>query len=284
MDESKEEKVLSKEQLKLRAQEMKLEEKQRKLEEKVAIKEEKERIKNSFGRKIRNFFIGIIFVVILLLVGFYFAQKFLTDKEKELSDEKMSQIYKNAQSNINAKQYKESIELLKSIDKNYSKYSDVEEKLEEAYQLYLNEYLTEADNYLKSEKYEKAIKVLDNIEEEYKNEKIVEEKKTSIKVAQLQSEAKEMAEKKTALKMIEYLTKYDTEDNQEIEDVVNDLIIQYRNDFILETRELLKTDLKKAKTNINTALKLLPKDKDIKQLEQELKTTEENNKKEEKEN
>jgi outer membrane protein assembly factor BamD (BamD/ComL family) len=111
-------------------------------------------------------YVSLIFVVILLLVGFYFAQKFLTDKEKELSDEKMGQIYKNAQALISEQKYKESIELLKSIDKDYSKYSDVETKIKEADQLLLNEYLTEADNYLKSEKYEKAMKVLDGIDEE----------------------------------------------------------------------------------------------------------------------
>lgn len=280
MDESKEEKVLSKEQLKLRAQEMKLEEKQRKMEEKAAIREEKERRKNSFGRKIRNFFLGLIFIIILLLVGFYFAQKYLTEKEQELSDEKMSQIYKRATVSINEKDYEEAIKLLKSIDTNYSKYSEVETKLQEADQLYLNAYLTEADNYLKGEKYEKALKVLDNIEDEYKDEKIIEEKRIKIEVAKLQAEVKEMAETKNSLKMIEYLVKYDTDDIEEIEDVIKDLILQYKNDFILETRELMKTDLLKAKANTTTASKLLPKDKDITILSQEIKAAEENAKKE----
>ena len=63
----------NKKELKQRAQEMKIEEKQKKLEEKFAIKEEKEKRKNSFGRKVRNFFLTIIFVIILLGVGFYFG-------------------------------------------------------------------------------------------------------------------------------------------------------------------------------------------------------------------
>ena len=106
MNEQKEEKVLSKEQLKLRAQEMKLEEKQRKMKEKASIREEKERRKNSLPRKIRNFFLGIIFIAILLVVGFYFGQRFLTQKEKELSNEKMEQTYKTAVAAMNDKDYK----------------------------------------------------------------------------------------------------------------------------------------------------------------------------------
>lgn len=80
--EEKEEKTLSKKELKLKAQEMKLEEKQRKMQEKADIKAEKERRKNSFGRKVKNFFLTIIFVAILLVVGFYFGKEFLTKKRE----------------------------------------------------------------------------------------------------------------------------------------------------------------------------------------------------------
>ena len=270
MESSNEDKVLSKKDLKLRAQEMKLEEKQRKLEEKAAIKEEKQRRKNSFPRKIRNFFLSIIVIAILLLVGFCFAQKFLSKKENELHEEKMNQEYQTALALINEKKYQDAIKQLKSIDKGYSKYSDVESKLKEVDQLYLNEYLTEADNYLKDSKYEKALDVLNNIEDEYKNEKIVEDKKNAIIAEQLKEEVTEMAEKKTTLKVIEYLSKYDTNDVDILEDTVEDLIERYKSGFILETRELINTDLSKAKSNIDSALKILPKDKDIQSLEKEL--------------
>ena len=56
---------------------MKLEAKQKKMEEKAEIKAEKERRKNSFGRKVKNFILTIIFTIILLCVGFYFANKVL---------------------------------------------------------------------------------------------------------------------------------------------------------------------------------------------------------------
>ena len=48
---------------------------------------------------------------------------------------------------------------------------------------------------------------------------------------------------------------------------------QYKNEFVLETRELLKTNYTKAKANINSALKTLPDDKDIKNLLEELNQT-----------
>lgn len=270
MDEQKEEKVLSKEQLKLRAQEMKLEEKQRRMEEKAAIREEKERRRNSLPRKIRNFFLEIIFIAILIVIGFYFGQRFLTQKEKELSNEKMEQTYKTAIAAINAKDYPKAIDLLKSIDKNYPKYSEVESKLEEADQLYLNTYLTEADNYTKNEKYKKALDTLDEIESEYKDEKVVEEKRISIKIEQLQSEIKEMAQNKTTLKILEYLIKYNTEDSEEIEEAIEKLTAEYKNKFIKETTDIIKTDKAKAQNDIKAAIKLLPKDKDIKTLQQQL--------------
>ena len=140
MEENNEEKVLTKKDLKLKAEEMKLEAKQKKMEEKAAIKEEKERRKNSFGRKVRNFFLTIIFVIILLLVGFYFGKQFLIQKQEELSNEKMDQVYQESEQAISEKDYKKAIDLLKSINENYPKYNEVTKKLKEVEQLYLNEY------------------------------------------------------------------------------------------------------------------------------------------------
>lgn len=271
MEDEKKEKVFTKKDLKLKAQEMKLEEKQRKLEEKAAIREEKERIKNSFGRKVRNFVFGIIFVIILLLVGFYFGQKFLTSKEKELYDEKMNQIYNSAVVSIKEKDYKKGIEQLKSISEKYSKYSDVKAKLRETNQLYLNEYLTEADSYLKDKKFDKAQKILDEIDNEFKNEEIILEKKSEIIVEKIKTETKDLAEKKDNLEVLEYLSKIDSKDSKEIEKTVEELTSKYKNDFILEARELIKTNLSSAELKINSASKLFPKDKDIQKLEEELK-------------
>ena len=122
MEENKEEKVITKKELKLKAEEMKLEAKQKKMEEKAEIKAEKERRKNSFGRKVKNFILTIIFTIILLCVGFYFANKVLIQKQEELSNKKMSQIYQSVAVAMTSKDYKKAIELLKQIDKSYEKY------------------------------------------------------------------------------------------------------------------------------------------------------------------
>ena len=218
MEENNEEKVLTKKELKLKAEEMKLEAKQKKMEEKAAIKEEKERRKNSFGRKVRNFFLTIILVIILLLVGFYFG---------------------------------------KEVD-----------------QLYLNEYLSKADEYLKDQKYDKALNVLSKIDDDLQNSDLVISKKADIKIAELKEKIKEMATSQPALSVLDYLSSYDTENIEEVRDVVDELKTQYKNEFVLETRELLKTNYTKAKANINSAIKILSDDKDIKKLLEELNQTE----------
>ena len=275
MEENKEEKVLTKKELKLKAEEMKLEAKQKKMEEKAEIKAEKERRKNSFGRKVKNFILTIIFTIILLCVGFYFANKVLIQKQEELSNKKMSQIYQSAEAAMTSKDYKKAIELLKQIDKSYEKYSEVESKLKEAEQLYLNEYLTEADEYLKNEKFEKALKVLDGIEDEFKESDIVKEKRTDIKIAMIKSEVAQMAkDEETNIAILEYLLKIDSEGIEKVEDAIDELISQYKNAFILETRELLLTDYKKAKSNVIAAKKILPDDKDIKKLVEEVDNSE----------
>ncbi len=267
MDENK---VVTKKDLKLKAQEMKLEEKQRKMEEKVAIREEKERIKNSFSRKFRNFILGIVFVIILLLVGFIYSQKFLTQKEKQLYDEKMNQIYKTAVISIKNKDYKNAIDLLETIDENYSKYSEVKNKQKEVYQLYLNEYLTESDSYLKDKKFDKALKVLNEIEEDYKDEQIVLDKKSEIFIEKIKSEVEKLEESQDTLKILEYISEIDSNGFEDVDDQIEKIENKYKDSFILEARELIKKDLSKAETQINKASKLLPKDKDIQKLVDEL--------------
>ena len=273
MEENKEEKVLTKKDLKLKAEEMKLEAKQKKMEEKAAIKEEKERRKNSFGRKVRNFFLTIIFVIILLLVGFYFGKQFLIQKQDELSSKKMDQIYQESEQAISENDYKKAIKLLKSIDENYPKYNEVTKKLKEVEQLYLNEYLSKADEYLKNQKYDKALNALSKIEDDLQNSDLVINKKADIKIAELKEKIKGMTTNQSVLSILDYLSSYDTENIEKVKDTVDELKTQYKNEFVLETRELLKTNYTKAKANINSALKILSDDKDIKNLLEELNQT-----------
>ena len=271
--EDNEDKILTKKDFKLKAQSIKLEEKQRRLEEKAAIREEKERRKNSFGRKFRNFLLGIVFVIILLAVGAYFGRQFLLNKQAELFDEKMSKIYNKALTAIEDKKYKEAIDLLNTIEENYDKYDEVKKKLSETEQAYLNEYLTQATNYLTEQKFDKAIAVLDSIEGEYRKAGVIIDKYGEIYGTQLEFEVNELVKdtKNTTLDIIEFLVKYGSKDYEKFEDKKEALLKDYKNKFILEARELMLTDYTAAKVKIERAQALLKDDKDIAKLVEELK-------------
>lgn len=179
----------------------------------------------------------------------------------------MSKIYESAISLIDEKEYKKAIEQLQSIDKNYSKYAEVKEKLKEVEQLYLNEYLSKSDEYLKEKKYDKAIKVLDEIYTELQNSDLVKDKRIEIKIAKLNDDIAELENKKEeAIIIIECIVEYDNEKSNKIEKAKEELLTKYKSTFLLETRTLMTTDYSKAKQNITKIQELLPKDEDIKQL------------------
>ncbi len=270
MEENNEEKVLTKKELKRKAEEIKLKEKERKIEEKREIKEEKERRKNKLSYKIRRFIISLIFVIILVLLGFYFSKEFLIQKQEELSEEKTKQTYQMAEKALNDKEYKKAIELLQTIAETNDEYA---KKLKEVEQLYLNEYLVEADQYLKSGKYEKALKVLDSIEQQLKTSEVVIEKKADIRIAQLKTEVGKLAEAKDNIEILKYLSEFDTENIEKISDAIDELKSQYKNSFMLEARELLRTDYAQAKKYIKSAEKYLSEDMDYQRLLEELKQT-----------
>lgn len=270
MEENNEEKVLTKKELKRKAEEIKLKEKERKIEEKREIKEEKERRKNKLSYKIRRFIISLIFVIILVLLGFYFSKEFLIQKQEELSEEKTKQTYQMAEKALNDKEYKKAIELLQTIAETNDEYA---KKLKEVEQLYLNEYLVEADRYLKSGKYEKALKVLDSIEQQLKTSEVVIEKKADIRIAQLKTEVGKLAEAKDNIEILKYLSEFDAENIEKISDAIDELKSQYKNSFMLEARELLRTDYAQAKKYIKSAEKYLSEDMDYQRLLEELKQT-----------
>ena len=264
-------KIFTKKDLKLKAQERKLEEKQRKAMEKAQIKEEKERIKNSFGRKVRNFFLTIIIVIILIIVGFFFAKDYLGKREKELANERMNQTYQLALNLIQGKDYRRAIALLETITSDYSNFSEVSKKLSEAQELYLNEYLQDADEYLNNEKYDKALEALDKIEEEFQDAEIVLEKRNEIHSEKIAYEIdKLLKENATNYDIIKFLTEYDVDNLEDIKDEIDDLIAEYKNKFILEVRETLVKDYESAKKMAEEMQDILPDDNDINDLVDEI--------------
>ncbi len=268
--EEKEEKILTKKELKQKVLEQKLQEKQRKIEEKAEIKAEKERIKNSFGRKVRNFFLTIILVIILLLVGFYFGKEFLTNKEKELSNEKMKQIYQNALTLLESKDYTKAIELLQSISEDFDNYSEVTKKLKEVEQLYLNDYLVSADEYLKENKYDKALEIISQIQSSLQNAESVLSKKNEIYIAKLKDEISKIEGDEKTKDTLVYILNYNTDGLSELEDEIEELKDKYKADFILEAREMLNKNFSKAKEQVEEIEELLPDDEDIQELVKEI--------------
>ncbi len=269
--EEKEEKTFTKKDLKQQVLSKKLEEKQKKIEEKAAIKEEKERRKNSFGRKVRNFFLTIIFVIILVVVGFFVGKQFLTKKEKELANEKMLQTYQTALTFLENKDYKKAIELFNTITEDFDKYPEVSKKLKEVEQLYLNEYLSNSEKYLIDKKYDRALEILEGVEQEFQNSQLIINKKADIHIAKIKDEVAKLKEENKSKEILEYLAEYDDNNLDDVKDEIESLISQYKGDAILEARELLETNYSEAKKLIEDLQKVLPDDKDIKQLVEELK-------------
>ncbi len=126
--ETKTKKEIKKEE-KERLYQEKFNEKKRKEEEKLAKKAEKEKKKNSFGRKLRNFFLTIIFVIIILIAGFFGAKYYLGEKEKEIYKNEMNSIYNSAIAYFESKEYDKALEAFHKIDEDYEKYNEAQEKI-----------------------------------------------------------------------------------------------------------------------------------------------------------
>lgn len=269
--EENEEKKFTKKDLKLRAQERKLEEKEKKAIEKAQIKEEKERIRNSFGRKVRNFFLTIILVIILLVVGFFFAKDFLSKKEVELLNKKMDQNYQTALEMIENGEYKNAIDLLKTITSNYDNFSEVTKKLKDVEELYLNQYLENADKYLKDKNYDKALDALKKVDEDLQETESIVKKKIEIHNAKIEEKIQKFTEENTEnYEILKYLVEYDYDGIDNLKEEIDDLISDYKNKLILEVRELVVKNYEEAKEMVEKVEKILPEDKEIGDLVQEI--------------
>lgn len=269
--EENEEKKFTKKDLKLRAQERKLEEKEKKAIEKAQIKEEKERIRNSFGRKVRNFFLTIILVIILLVVGFFFAKDFLSKKEVELLNKKMDQNYQTALEMIENGEYKNAIDLLKTITSNYDNFSEVTKKLKDVEELYLNQYLENADKYLKDKNYDKALDALKKVDEDLQEAESIVKKKIEIHNAKIEEKIQKFTEENTEnYEILKYLVEYDYDGIDNLKEEIDDLISDYKNKLILEVRELVVKNYEEAKEMVEKLEKILPEDKEISDLVQEI--------------
>ena len=88
-----------KKETKLRQKEAKEQAKYEEARRKEIIKEDRERRKNSFGSKVKGFFMTVIFVIILLVAAFFGLKYLLNEKKVELyNQEEIQQIEEFAKS------------------------------------------------------------------------------------------------------------------------------------------------------------------------------------------
>ena len=179
---------------KVREYQEKIDEKRRKKEEKIAKKEEKERIKNSFGRKIRNFFLTIIFVIILLIAAFFGARYYLGLKEEEIITKQSEKYYDKGCEYYDNGEYDKALKEFDKIDSDYKDYDDVTSKVKKVRLAIIDEKvdkLASKENYIGileylNENVEDGKDIKDTIEEyqeKYKDlliDQVKEEMKTDI--------------------------------------------------------------------------------------------------------
>ncbi|MBR3133108.1 MAG: hypothetical protein IKG42_03435 [Clostridia bacterium] len=117
---------------KVRAYQEKVDAKRRKEEAKAERKAEKERVKYSFGRKVRNFFLIIIFVIALVIGAFFGARYYLNKKVDEINSEKSDDYFDNASAYMKEKEYDKALDELNKIDSDFEKYTEVKDMIKEA--------------------------------------------------------------------------------------------------------------------------------------------------------
>ncbi len=262
--------TFTKKDLKLQIQERKLEEKARKAQEKAEIRSEKERIRNSFGTKVKNFFLTIFFVIILVIIAFFVCKELLARKEKELSNERMQQIYQIAVELLDEKKYEESLNLLNSITRDFENYGDVSKKIKEVEQLYLNKYLVDADKYLKEKRYNRALETLNQINQNLITSELVREKKSEITISKITDDISNMEKEKNTIEILKYLSSYDDEGLVDVIDKIDELMIQYKNAAIMEIRDLMHKNFNEAKNKIQQIEEIMPDDQDVIKLVEEI--------------
>ena len=215
-------------------------------------------------------FLYSIFALFSFLIFSFWLYGILIVPSSETSFLIDCEIHKTA---VVDKRYEEAIELLKSIEEQFSKYDEVKDTLNKTEQSYLNEYLTQATTALAENKFDKAVAALDSIEATYRKSDVVTDKYGEIYAAKLNYDVLEYAKdgKKNTLDILEYIVTYGTKDYEKFKDKQEELIRNYKDKFVLEARELMATDYTSAKVKIDRASGILKDDKDIKTLQEELK-------------
>lgn len=144
-------------------------EKMERQREKEIIREEKERVRNSFWYKLKSFILTLIFVIILIVVAFFLLKYYLNQKQEELYKEEMSYYYEEGQKLLEKEEYEKAIELLNKVEKKSNNYNKAQEKINEAIDRFLNDYMNTANIYIEQKEYDRALNLFESLSDELKN-------------------------------------------------------------------------------------------------------------------
>ena len=159
--------------------------------EKERIKDEKERIRNSFGNRLKNFILTIIFVIILAVAGFFGLKYYLGEKQTELYNEQMNYYYSKGEEYLEDKEYEKAIKMFKKVEKDANKYKDAKNKIEETMKVYIEDYISSAEALVEQKEYDKAIAIFDKLSEEIRNTDEVQEAIANIIVKKVENKLEE---------------------------------------------------------------------------------------------
>ncbi len=149
--------------------ESKMKEKMERQRKKEMIREEKDRVRNSLWYKFESFILTLIFVIILIIVAFFLLKYYLNYKQQELYKEEMSYYYEEGQKLLEKEEYEKAIKMLNKIEKNSNNYNKAQEKINEAIDRFLGNYINTASIYIEQKEYDRALDLFESLPDELKN-------------------------------------------------------------------------------------------------------------------
>jgi hypothetical protein len=153
------------------------------------------------------------------------------------------------------------------IDPAFPDYDNVQLKIKETEEQFLNWYLTRADEYATEKNYTKAIAILTDVDELFvENEKILK-KITEIRIKEIESGVAERKDRRDNIGAIEYANSMLTDNNQEVNAKLNEIIAEYKKIVIEEIKLMVKEDNVEAQKRITRILNIFPTDTELQDLQ-----------------
>lgn len=189
-----------------------------------------------------------------------------TSYKQKLLDQAATELYQECLYDMNRGEYQDAVEKFNQIDPQWSEYDKVEEKREDAEELYKKSELDKAAQLCEDDKYSEALAVLDDLLEEIGEEDDVLNRQTSIKREEIADTANEYISEQKYDEAIQYLN-----DNWEIVDsdeeltqIFEDSKKNYRDSIFDKAEAAYDSEGYKAALDmIREGLNVLPEDQEL---------------------